>query len=266
MPFRILAIGDIVGAPGRQAVERLLPELRQQQQLDFVLANGENAAGGLGITPSICNTLFGCGVDVITAGDHVWKRREIIPHFAIEHRLLRPANLAPGAVGSGAAVIETGAGVPVGVISLLGRVFMQPVDSPFQAVERELAALHCSTRLVVVDFHAEATAEKIAMGWHLDGRVTATVGTHTHVQTADECVRPRGSAYITDLGMTGPHRSVIGRKIEPVVKHLVHQMPERFDVAKEDVRLCGAIITADPETGKATAIERVDLPLSPADS
>jgi len=261
MSFCILAIGDVVGSPGRDAVRRLVPALRKERGIDFVVVNGENAAGGAGITPGIARSLLAAGADVITTGDHVWKHREIVQYINEERRLLRPANYAPGAAGAGVVVVETAAGVPVAVINLIGRIFMGPADSPFVAVEHALATVRSDTRLAIVDFHAEATSEKIAMGWMLDGRATAVVGTHTHVQTADECIHPNGTAYITDIGMTGPHRSVIGRRIEPVVQHLVHQMRERFDVAREDVRLCGVLITADPQSGKATAIERINLPL-----
>jgi hypothetical protein len=261
MPFRILAIGDVVGAPGRAAVRHFVPRLRQEQQVDFVVVNGENVAGGAGITPEIAKGLFADGVDVITTGDHIWRRAEIVPYLCTETRLLRPANYAPGAAGSGCVIVQAASGVPVAVVNLQGRIFMDPIDSPFQAVERALAEIGDKARVILVDFHAEATSEKVAMGWFLDGRVTAVVGTHTHVQTADERVLPSGTACITDLGMTGPHRSVLGREVEPVVKHLLYQMRERFDVAKDDVWLSGVVIAADPESGKANAIERVHVPL-----
>ena len=260
MDYRILAIGDIVGAPGRDAVRHLLGALRSERRVDLVIANAENAAGGDGLTPPIARSLFAAGVDVITTGDHVWRHREIVPYLEQEQRVLRPANYAPGAAGSGMAVAETAGGVRVAVVNLIGRIFMPPADSPFVAVERLLEQLDRHVRLIIVDFHAEATAEKIAMGWALDGRVTAVLGTHTHVQTADECVRPGGTGYITDLGMTGPHRSVIGRRIEPVLYHLTRQMREPFGVASEDVRLCGALVTADTVSGRTVSIERINVP------
>jgi hypothetical protein len=257
MDLNILVIGDIVGSPGRWAVEHALPRLREQERIDFVVANGENAAGGSGITSDIVDELVGFGVDCITTGDHVWRQKEIVPRLETDNRLLRPANYSKKASGKGYALIEAKNGVKVAVIQALGRIFMNPIDDPFEAVDDLIGQMAIETPVIVVDFHAEATSEKVAMGWYLDGRVSAVIGTHTHIQTADERILPGGTAYITDIGMTGPYDSVIGRDKARVLAAMTTQMPRYFDVAEHDVRLGGALVTVDSETGHAKAIRRV---------
>lgn len=259
--MRILFIGDVVGKPGRQAVARLLPAYREEVGVDFVVANGENAAGGSGLTPALAQELFAAGVECLTMGDHVFRRREIIPLLETDQRVLRPANYARRASGKGLTVLPSADGTAVGVINVQGRTFMAPIDSPFEAVERALEVLAGSAPVVLVDFHAEATSEKVAMGRLLDGRVTAVIGTHTHIVTADETVLPGGTAYITDVGMTGPHDSVLGRRADRVLEALLTQMPTRFEVASGDVRLSAVLIEADAATGRALSIERVSLRL-----
>jgi len=265
LAFRVLAIRDIVGKPGRQLVEQLLPGLRRRHHLDFVVANAENAAGGSGLTPEIARHLLSWGVDLITTGDHIWHEKSILPYLEEETRVLRPANYTYGK-GRGWAVVPSSSEVPVAVINLVGRIFMDPKDCPFHAVDAILEKLRGRTSIVLVDIHAEASSEKIALAWHLDGKVSAVFGTHTHVQTADERILPGGTAYLTDLGMTGPHESVIGRRIDQVLYHLTTSMRTHFDVAKGDPRLHGVIIDLEPETGRALAIERLAVtPDTPAD-
>jgi metallophosphoesterase (TIGR00282 family) len=260
MAFRTLLIGDIVGNPGRRAVEALVPQLVKTLSLDLVIANGENAAGGSGITPAIFEALRHAGVDVITSGDHCYRKKEAMSLYESQTRLLRPANLPEAAAGSGWTIVESRSGVPAAVINLQGRTFMKPIDCPFLAVERALGEISRQIRMIFIDMHAEATSDKIALGWHLDGRVTAVVGTHTHVQTADERVLPKGTAYLTDLGMTGPYDGVLGRNRDRVIKFLTTAMPTYFDVTNGDVHLCGCIVEADADTGKAMSIERINLP------
>ncbi|HUX00528.1 MAG: TIGR00282 family metallophosphoesterase [Phycisphaerae bacterium] len=263
MQFRALLVGDVVGKPGRRALAVTLPRLLADRSIDVVIVNGENVAGGSGITPALFEEFRALGVDVVTMGDHVFRRREAIPLFQDSDRLLRPANLPPEAAGRGWTVLESQSGFPFAVVSLLGRTFMKPMgDCPFHAADRALADIADRAKLVFLDFHAEATSERIAMGWHLDGRATAVFGTHTHVQTADERVLPGGTAYISDLGMTGPHDGILGRKKEKVLSVLVTGMPTHFDVATADARLSGALVTADTQTGRASAIERLSLPIS----
>jgi len=266
MAFCTLLIGDIVGRPGRRAVEVLLGELIKARGIDLVIANAENAAAGSGITPAIYNQIIDAGVDVVTMGDHCYRKKESIALYGTESQLIRPANLPEAAAGRGWTLVESRAGPRVAVVCLQGRTFLKPIDCPFAAVERALEDLAGKAPLVFVEIHAEATSDKIAMGWYLDGRATAVVGTHTHVQTADECVLPQGTAYVTDLGMTGPYDSVLGRDKHNVIHALTTGMPTHFNVAGGDVRLCGAIVTADPETGKATAIERLNVPFAPEDA
>ena len=266
MEFRALLIGDIVGKPGRRALAAALPKLLAARPIDIVIANAENAAGGSGINPPIIEELRALGVDCLTMGDHVYRKKEAVPVLAESDRVLRPANLAPEAVGRGYTVLESQSGFTFAVISLLGRTFMKPADCPFHAVDRILEEIGQRTRLIFLDMHAEATSDKVAMGWHLDGRVTCVFGTHTHIQTADERVLPRGTAYITDLGMTGPYDSVLGRRKEKVLSALVTSMPTFFDVATGDLRVCGALVTADTMTGLATTIERVMIPVSEAEA
>jgi len=257
--MRALLVGDVVGGPGRDILTRKLAALRQKRQVDFCIANVENASGGSGLTIANAREILAAGVDVMTMGDHVWKRKEIVPFIEREPRLLRPLNLSPLASGAGVGIYALAGGVQIAVVDLLGRVFMKPADDPFRAADEALRQVGAHTQNIFVDFHAEATAEKIALGWHLDGRVTCVFGTHTHVQTADERLLPKGTAFICDLGMTGPYDSVLGRRTDRVLKATLTQMPVPFDVAKGDVRLCGALVDFDPATGRASAIERVQL-------
>ena len=259
MLINILTIGDIVGQPGRRILEENLKDFIKEQKIDFCIANAENSAGGSGITVNIANKLFSYDIDVITMGDHVWGKKEIYDSLQSEERLLRPANYSPLAYGKGHVAVKTKEGCLVGIINLLGRVFMKPIDCPFRAADLAVEALSKLTNVIIVDMHAEATSEKIAMGWHLDGRVSAVVGTHTHVQTADEKILPKGTGFITDLGMTGPHESVLGRRVDRVLKSIVTQVPTRFDVAERDVHIEGAIISVNRETGKAENIKRVKI-------
>lgn len=256
---RILYIGDIFGRPGRAVLKETLPGLVSEYSPDLVLANGENAAAGFGITPLLAEELLGLGIAVLTTGNHIWDKKEIYPYLA-EHAdgpLLRPANYPSHVPGRGLYVGKTKAGLEFAVINLQGRVFMPPIDCPFRTVDALLESIPESVKVRFVDMHAEATSEKLAMGWYLNGRVTAMVGTHTHVPTADEMVLPGGTAYVTDLGMTGPYESVIGVEKDTIIRKFLSQLPERYEVAKGDVRLCGVLVEADPETGRAVSIERV---------
>lgn len=257
----ILFSGDVVGEPGRRAIRKLLPDLREQVGADFCVVNGENAAGGSGITPRIFEELRGAGADVVTTGDHVWDNKEILPIIGNEPRLLRAANHPERAAGTGVAIIETPRGIRLGVLNLMGRAFMKSMDCPFHVAEREVALLREKTPLIFVDMHAETTSEKIALGRFLDGRVTAVIGTHTHVQTADEQIFPKGTAFLCDAGMTGPHDSILGREIEPIIQRFLTQMPQRFEVAKGGIRFNGAVVQADAKTGRATSIRRLNVPL-----
>jgi len=266
MDFSALVIGDVVGKPGRRALAVALPKLLAARPIDVVIVNAENAAGGSGITPAIFDEIRALGVDVLTMGDHVYRKKEAVPLLAESDRILRPANLQPEAVGRGWTVLESQSGFPLAVVSLLGRTFMKPSDCPFHAVDRILAEIGDRTKLIFVDMHAEATSDKIAMGWHLDGRASAVFGTHTHIPTADERVLPKGTAYVSDLGMTGPYDGVLGRKKEKVLSALITGMPTYFDVAIGDLRVSGALVTADTQTGRATAIERISVPVSEAEA
>ena len=256
--MHILFIGDIVGKPGREILRQALPPLLDQYEIDLVIVNVENAAGGIGVTRDVADGIRNLGVDVMTSGNHIWDKKEALDYIEREPRLIRPANY-PDAPGAGHYVAHTPAGLAVGVINVMGRVFMTPLDNPFHVVRREIECVREQTNLIVVDFHAEATSEKLAMGWHLDGEVTAVVGTHTHVQTADERILPRGTAYITDVGMTGPHDSVIGVETHAVLSRFVTGMPSRFETSSANRRINGVVIAADDTTGRATAIERVSL-------
>ena len=263
--IRILFLGDIVGEPGRKAVIGRVPALKGEKEIDFVIANGENSAAGRGITPKISIDLLRCGIAVLTSGDHIWDQKEIVDYLPTEPRLLRPINYSEGTPGKGSVVLETAKG-KVGVINGQGRTFMNPpLDNPFICIEREVQRLRDEegVQVIFVDFHAETTSESIAMGYHLDGKVSAVVGTHTHVQTADERILEQGTAHLTDAGMCGPDRSVLGRSVESVVWRFRTGMPTRFPVAKGRVRLCGLIIDVDEESGKALAVERYNelLPL-----
>ena len=255
--MRILFIGDIVGEPGRRAVEGLVPKIKKRERIEFVIGNAENVAGGSGVTPALAEELFKAGVDVLTSGDHIWKRKEIIEYIDSNGRLLRPANYPPGTPGFGSTVVQSESGTDVAVINLQGRVFMQAIECPFRAAKVEIEKLKGKARIIIVDMHAEATSEKIALGWYLDGTVSAILGTHTHVQTADEKILPQGTAFISDAGMTGPFDSVIGRKKEQILTRFLTQMPSRFEMAEDDIQLHGVIIDVDDKTGKADSIKRV---------
>jgi metallophosphoesterase (TIGR00282 family) len=262
---RILFIGDIVGKPGRDIVCAAVNGLKVEHELDLVVANAENAAAGSGLTPAIYRELIRAGLDAITLGDHVYRRKEIYSVLESESNIVKPANLPPESVGRDWAVVTARNGVPVAIACLLGRQFMRPVDCPWQAADRVLAAMPSDVRVRLIDFHAEATSDMQVMGRYLDGRVTAVLGTHTHVPTADERIFPGGTAFQCDVGMTGPFESIIGRRIDRVMHTTLTGLPTEFDVATGDVRLCGSIVTTDPDTGRATAIERLcvteaDLP------
>jgi len=256
----ILFIGDVVGKPGRQAVAGLVPKLRRDRPLDLVIANGENSAHGAGITQSTAEELFKAGVDVITTGDHVWDQKGSESYIANAERVLRPLNMSAAAPGRGSVVLNVDDKTAVAVVNLIGRVFMPASDCPFRAAEAEVARLRKQTSVIIVDLHAEATSEKIAMGRFLDGKVSVVVGTHTHVQTSDEQILPGGTAYLTDAGMCGPHDSVLGREVEPVVRRFVTQMPQKLEVATGKVELCGLIVEIDEDSGKARRLERVRIP------
>lgn len=258
--MKILFIGDIVGEPGRKAVHTLLPKLRERHGLDFVIANGENSAGGNGITPRIAAELFAAGIDVITSGDHLWDQKEVMELLATEKRFLRPLNYPAGTPGQGGGVYEVRgrkAEVRVGVVNAQGRTFMPVLENPFAVVPPEIERMRAETNIIFVDFHAEATSEKIAIARMLDGRVSAVVGTHTHVQTADEQIFPGGTAYLSDAGFTGPQESVLGREIEPVIRRFVTNMPQRFEVARGRIMLQGVVVQVDEVTGRAEGIWRV---------
>lgn len=261
---KLLFIGDIVGQPGRRAVKELLPKLRELHHLDFVIANGENSAGGSGITRKTADEIFSAGVDVITSGDHLWDQKEVMELLANEKRFLRPLNYPPGTTGQGSSVFEirkpkseNRKPVTIAVLNAQGRTFMPPLENPFLAALDEVKKLREQTKIIFVDFHAEATSEKIAFARMLDGQVSAVIGTHTHVQTADEQIFPGGTAYLSDAGFTGPHESVLGREIAPVIQRFLTSMPQRFEVAKERVILHGALMEVDEASGKALAIQRI---------
>src|SRR6202166_1358933 len=257
--MRVLFIGDIVGSPGRQIVRERLADIVAQRQIDLVIANGENSASGFGMTPKIADDLLQNGIDVLTGGNHSWDRKEVLEYMPHQPRLLRPGNFPDGNPGSGVYAGTAKNGVKYAVLNLQGRVFLPAIDDPFRKADAELAKLPPDVAFVLVDMHAETTSEKIALGWYLDGRVTAVVGTHTHVTTADEQVLPQGTAYITDVGMTGPHDGVIGVKKELVVNKFLNGMPGRFEPAPGDVRRCAVVVDCDEKTGKARAIERLML-------
>lgn len=264
--MKILFIGDIFAKPGREIAKRAIPALVAGRSIDLVIANVENTAAGFGVTGDIADTILEFGVDVMTSGNHVWDKKEVLEYIARQPRLLRPANFPAGAPGRGSYLARTRTGEPVAVLNLMGRVFMAPLDDPFALAARELETLRAKTKVIVVDFHAEATSEKVAMGWHLDGRATAVIGTHTHVQTADERILPKGTAYITDAGMTGPHDSIIGVTLEAALGRFLSGMPAKFEPASGPARLNAIVITADPATGRATAIERLNLSLQEVDA
>jgi len=257
--MNVLMVGDIFGDSGRAALAKLLPRLRQQHAIDVAVVNIENAAGGFGVTPQIARTVLEAGgVDVLTSGNHIWDKKEIIPYIGKENLLLRPANFPVGTPGSGYITVKAGPH-RVAVLNLMGRVFMNPIDCPFRKADEIVAELRRETPVVLVDMHAEATSEVMALGWYLDGRVSAVVGTHRHVQTSDERILPGGTAYITDLGMTGPVDSVIGVDKDIIIQRFLTQMPIRFEPAKGPAALRGVVIVVDPETGRATSIQRLDV-------
>ncbi|HWQ34268.1 MAG TPA: TIGR00282 family metallophosphoesterase [Blastocatellia bacterium] len=256
--MRILLVGDIVGRAGRRVMLERLAEVRREYELDLVVANVENAAGGFSITPGIAEELFAAGVDVMTSGNHIYDKKEIFEYIASEKRLLRPANYPPGVPGSGLWVGEVN-DAPVAVLNLQGRVFMPPSDDPFRSADQHLATLRPEVRIILVDVHAEATAEKVAMGRYLDGRVSAVVGTHTHVQTADEQILPGGTAYLTDLGMTGPHDGVIGMQTGTILPRFLTGLAPRMEPSEGDIQMNGLIVDVDEQSGKAFRVERLSL-------
>jgi len=259
--MKILFIGDIVGSPGREAVKKLVPELKKEHNLDFVIANAENASGGSGITLKVAEELFAAGADVLTSGDHIWKKKEIFEFINEEKRVLRPLNFPADAPGRGFGVFKAKNGVKVGVININGRVFMDALECPFKTALLAQKELIKDTKIIILDIHAEATSEKVALGWYLDGKVSAVLGTHTHIQTADEKILPNGTAYITDAGMTGPYDSVIGRKISDVLERFLTLIPVRFEVAEGNIQLHGAVVDVDEDTGKARSIKRIQKKL-----
>jgi metallophosphoesterase (TIGR00282 family) len=260
MALNILCIGDVVGRPGRYMVSQFMPPLVKDRDVGFTIVNVENAAAGSGLTPPLYEKFLKYGVDALTLGDHVFRKADLIPVLAQSDRVARPANLPPKAPGRDHLICETHDGRKVAVITLLGRLYMNlPVDCPFRTVDRILERIPSDVKMIIVELHAEATSEKIAMGWHLDGRVSVVFGTHTHVATADECVLPRGTAYITDLGMTGPYDSVLGRRKDRVLSTLLTAVPSPFHVAINDPRLCGILVSVEPETGRAVRIERIRI-------
>lgn len=258
----LLFIADVVGSPGRDVVKALLPELKRRHAIDLVICNGENSAGGFGLTRDSANGLFSAGVDVLTGGNHLWDRKESMGYLREEQRLVRPANLPPGTPGEGWRIFRAADGTAVGVINLLGRVFMKEADDPFRAADGALEAMKGKARVVFVDIHAETTAEKVALGWHLDGRVSAVVGTHTHVQTADERVLPKGTAFLCDAGMTGGFDSVIGMSRDAALRRFLTQLPERLTPADGDLRLNAVLVRVDPASGRAAAIQRIQMPFA----
>lgn len=260
--MKVLLIGDIVGKPGRKAVRDGLPDLINKLKLDFVIANAENAAAGFGITKSIGEELLSMGIDVMTSGNHIWDKKEAVTYIPKENRLLRPANYPADVPGAGSIVMNTSAGEKIGVLNLAGRVFMQPLDCPFETAERELVELKKQTDNIIVDFHGEATSEKSAIGWFLDGKVSAVVGTHTHVQTADEKILPNGTAFITDVGMTGPTDSIIGVKKEQIIHKFLTHIPVRFEIAKGEALLSCVVVEINSKTGRSTKIQRLQMPFS----
>lgn len=259
--MKIFFIGDIIGSPGRMAVRELLPALISRKKIDLVIANCENVAAGFGVTRKVVEELFKCNIDVLTSGNHIWNKREVLEFIGDFERLLRPANYPSTTPGAGSVLIPLKTGEYVGVLNLAGRIFMQPIDCPFVTAKNKVAELREKTKVIIVDMHAEATSEKKALGWYLDGEVSAVLGTHTHVQTADEEILPQGTAYISDAGMTGPFDSVIGIKKEIVIERFLTQMPNKFDLAKDDIRMQGVILDIDEISGKAISINRISVKL-----
>lgn len=260
MPVKLLFLGDVVGKPGRQALSFELHRLVDRYMVDLVIANGENAAGGFGITEETAKDLFGCGIHLLTSGNHIWDKKDALAYIKGETRLVRPANYPEGTPGQGSAIVRTAGGVKIAVLNLEGRVFMNNLDCPFRVADREIERLAAETSIIFVDFHAEATSEKAALGHYLDGRVSAVIGTHTHVQTADEKVLPGGTAYMTDAGMCGAFDSVIGVRKEEAIERFLTQLPTKFEVAKKNFRLNAVVVEVDEFSGKAVGIERISLP------
>ncbi len=258
--MKILFIGDVVGAPGRKAVTQLVPKLRAQHRVHFVIANGENSAGGAGITPATASEIFHAGVDAITTGDHLWDQKDVMTLLESEPRFLRPCNYPHGTLGQGSAVFERQGLPPIAVLNLQGRVFMAELENPFSIGSEEVERLSRRTNVIFIDMHAEATSEKIALARMLDGKVSAVVGTHTHVQTADEQIFPGGTAFLCDAGFTGAHDSVLGREIDPIIKKFTTNMPQRFGVARDRVLLQGALIEINDSSGRAESIQRISEP------
>lgn len=257
MSVTILFIGDIIGKPGRQALSRELDRLVDRHCVDLVIANGENASGGFGLTTETVKELFDIGVDCITSGNHIWDKKEQVPLVLANPRIVRPANYPEGALGRGSMIVTTPGGVKVGVLNLEGRIFMKNLECPFRCADREIELLRQETPIIFVDFHAEATSEKSALGWYLDGRVSAVIGTHTHVQTADERILTQGTAYMSDAGMTGSFDSVIGIGKDEAIRKFLTQLPVKFEIPKKDMRLNGVVVSVDETSGKAVSIERV---------
>lgn len=260
--MKILFIGDIVGGAGRKALREGIPKLVDRLKIDFVIANAENAAGGFGITRSVAEEIFSLGVDVLTSGNHIWDKKEAILYIAEENRLLRPANYPEGVPGHGSIIGNTTAGEKIAILNISGRVFMNNAECPFKTAKREILKLREQTNIIIVDFHAEATSEKSAFGWFLDGEVSAVIGTHTHVQTADETILPKGTAFITDVGMTGPLNSIIGINKEQIIEKFLTQMPARFETAKGVPILSAVVIDIDSIAGHATNIQRLQIKFS----
>jgi len=257
MAVTILFIGDIIGKPGRQALSRELDRLVDRYCIDLVIVNGENASGGFGLTIETAKELFAMGVHGITSGNHIWDKKEQVPQVLADPRIVRPANYPEGTIGRGSMVLVTPGGIKVGVLNLEGRVYMKNLECPFRVADRELELLAKETSVILVDFHAEATSEKSALGWYLDGRASAVIGTHTHVQTADERILPQGTAYLSDAGMTGSFDSVIGIGKEEAIRKFLTQLPAKFEIPKKDLRLNGVVVAVDETTGKALSIERI---------
>ncbi len=257
--MRVLFIGDIVGKVGRMCVKNLLPKVRNSFKLTYVIANGENAAGGFGINENVAKELFSFGIDIITSGNHIWDKKDAVTYLSKEDRVLRPLNYPPGVPGHGSKVLNPSGKPSIGIINLSGRVFMHPLDDPFRMAIDEVDKMKDEADIIIIDFHAEATSEKIAFGYYLDGKVSAVIGTHTHVQTADEKIMENGTAYITDIGMTGPSNSVIGVETDMIIERFLTFMPKKFNTAKGDGIFSGAIVDIDEKSGKATAIQRIQL-------
>ena len=255
--MKILFVGDIFGKPGRQVASSAIPRVRRERDVDLCIANGENTAGGFGLTLANASKLFSYGIDVITSGNHIWDRVEAEELLTTKQHVLRPANYPPGLPGCGDTIIETADKTPVGVINLQGRIFMSSIDCPFRTATQILERMRSETSIILIDFHAEATSEKMALAWHLDGKVSAVLGTHTHVMTADERVLPRGTAFISDVGMTGPHDSIIGVRPDQSIRRIMNQIPVRFSPAESGLMFSAVLIDIDPATGRALSIERI---------